>query len=396
MVPVSLVALEAMPLTPHGKVDRAALPAPAPAAEAAPAETTGGGEVVDRIAAIFRRLLGDPSLAVDADFFDSGGDSLLAVELASEITSEVGTEVSVLSVFEARTPERLAKELAAAPQAGGAPKTFVEIRAGGSRLPIFCPHPGGGEVLAYFALGKRLDEDRPLLGIQSRGIGDPTREHATLPDLARAYADSIAERQPQGPIHLLGWSMGGVAAVAIAHELERRGRQIGFLGLVDAHLLGEGSALANNPFVRVAPEIGDVAGRLGSLSEEELRAIGQELLALAPPDRFAHAVRLARQRGLVGPEEQLSIDMRAVELGRRHAEMLAAYRLPVLDADIVYWKASESAPDAEGTWARATRGRLTELELVGNHYSVMAPPQVDALAAAVSSALREAGEAREL
>ncbi|OPF84591.1 non-ribosomal peptide synthetase [Streptomyces antioxidans] len=115
MVPDAVVVLDALPLTAHGKLDRAALPAPEFRSEAAERAPRTPQEEI--LCALFARVLDVERVGVDDDFFALGGNSLSAVRLLSRVRSAFGAEVDVRAVFEAPTAERLARRLSSA---GGA------------------------------------------------------------------------------------------------------------------------------------------------------------------------------------------------------------------------------------------------------------------------------------
>jgi len=117
MVPSALVALDAFPLTPTGKVDRRALPAPeAPGEDAAGAPPRTPAEEV--LAGIWAELLRLEHVGRDGDFFELGGHSLLATQLASRVRRVFGVEIPVRAVFEAPTPAALAERLDALLRSG--------------------------------------------------------------------------------------------------------------------------------------------------------------------------------------------------------------------------------------------------------------------------------------
>ncbi|MEV0222602.1 amino acid adenylation domain-containing protein [Streptomyces sp. NPDC050704] len=115
MVPGALLVLDAFPLTPSGKIDRAALPHPAAAVSATPF-TAATSALQDAVAELCADVLGldRPRLAPHEDFFALGGDSLLATGLVSRIRQVLGVELPLREVFDRPTPAALEPRIRAA------------------------------------------------------------------------------------------------------------------------------------------------------------------------------------------------------------------------------------------------------------------------------------------
>jgi thioesterase domain-containing protein/acyl carrier protein len=227
MVPAAVVGLDALPLTPNGKLDARALPA---------AEYTGTGyrapsnSVEEALAASFAHALGVERVGVDDSFFDLGGDSISAMRLIAAINTSLGADLPVRSLFDAPTVSGLSRRLR--PDATDAEEVVPvqTLKQGAGGVPLFCVHPAGGVSWPYRVLGNHLD--CPIVGIQQiPRNGDGPR---SIRAMAEAHADRIQDVYPGGPYNILGWSFGGVVAHEIAIELQRRGRVIGRLILLDA------------------------------------------------------------------------------------------------------------------------------------------------------------------
>ncbi len=135
---------------------------------------------------------------------------------------------------------------ATAKAAGGVLDLVMPMREEGDGPPLFCAHPMVGLSWCYMAMLPYIDARYPLYGLQARGLRRPEPLPTSMAEMARDYADQIRITQPAGPYHLLGWSLGGNIAFAIAEELERRGEQIGLLVILDANMAEFDSIESNN------------------------------------------------------------------------------------------------------------------------------------------------------
>ena len=235
MVPSLIVPVPSLPLTPGGKIDRRALPAIAARAVATEALERRLNSTEARLATLWRTVLGVEHFGLGDSFFDLGGHSLMAVGLFSRIEREFGRRLPLSALFTNGTLESLARLLndeVADP--GWSP--LVPIQPEGSRPPLFVMHGIGGEVTSFRALARHLGPDQPVFGLQAAGPGAGEKSPTDIVELARRYADIIAEADHRRPCFVAGYSSGGPLALEVARRLQERGREVPLLLLVDAGL----------------------------------------------------------------------------------------------------------------------------------------------------------------
>lgn len=243
MIPSAFVELKTIPRLPNGKVDRKALPAPEKQASAAPQFVPPRDAVEARLKKIWEGVLG-ASVGVQLDFFDLGGHSLLAAKLLARTEKEFAKKLSLASLFEAPTIERMAALLrrpSAPPQAA----EVVPIQAEGSKPPFFCVCMSSDAVLR--PLSQRLGADQPFLGLRLRSsMTDELAVPYRLENIAGHLVRAIRERQREGPYLVGGCWIDGLIAYEVARQLRADGQDVALVALFDAPDLGYYNQVSNS------------------------------------------------------------------------------------------------------------------------------------------------------
>jgi pimeloyl-ACP methyl ester carboxylesterase/acyl carrier protein len=186
------------------------------------------------VAEAWQRVLWAPVTSPDDDFFELGGDSLRAIALLSDLERALGTELPLSLISEAPRFAQLCaalKQLAEHRTALYAP--LVLLKAGDDSPPVYLVHGAGGNVVELFPLARSMTYPGPVFGIQARGLVRGDSPHTSVEAMAVEYLREIKARQPKGPYHLGGYSLGGLVAFEMARRLRDAGDEVGLVGLFD-------------------------------------------------------------------------------------------------------------------------------------------------------------------
>lgn len=232
---------------------------------------------------------------------------------------------------------------------------LVRLSAGkGNVRPFFCVHAIGGAVFSYVELAQSLGPELPFYGLQARGLDGRSEPMEDLEEMARQYVRAIRTVQPVGPYRLGGWSFGGAVALEMARQLRAEGAEVDLLALLDSW----------SPAVCAAEP-----------TEAEVReTVDRDLGAAA---------------GLIDGEQLTRIK----SVYRAHLQALFGYRPePWLDESVftTLFRAEllPGVPDIHANgWGDLILGDLEICQVPGDHYSMLARPQVNVLAQRLAARL---------
>lgn len=385
MVPSRFVALLRMPTTHNGKLDRDALPTPSPDLT----QATQNAHVVlrpgeARLARVWESVLGVPVKDVNANFFSLGGHSLMAVMLVARIRDEFVVTLPLVTIFRFPTLAELAREIhQRGDMARECSELLVALRGDGSKPTLVLVHPAGGQLLCYQGLIEAFPEGCDLLGLQSRVVGG-AEEYTSLDAMLEHYAQALTENVA-APYLLVGWSIGGLVAHALASVLEARGHEVRKVILIDSHVDNAKSLIVRgDPLLEAVALIGgQLAGVIAEMQKDDLARLRSQIEGYSTvKQRVTEVLRWAVDQGWLRSDEQLLQNMLfSADAALAHVEMIERHPLGRIKSSLVALWASESplAKDAS-LWRDSTAGEFSELTIPGNHFSILTPPLVAHLA----------------
>lgn len=321
-------------------------------------------------------VLGLDQVGLDDRFFELGGNSLLAAKLAAQIRSRCGAAVSVQWVLTETTVESLARRVLdatrSAEPAADPLATVLPLRSGGDLPALFCIHPMIGLAWNYAALAETIAVGRPVYGLQLPQLRNHSVRMHTMAEQAEFYAAEIVRIQPTGPIHLLGWSFGGVLAHAVATALQAAGHSVGVVAMLDSLPTVDEAVFADE-------------------FTNNLRALGlghiHELTDLRSSDTRRQVVDAVLSEFDMFDEHQVS-DLYADAVSS--ATKINGYAPSTLQGNLLFFSAVRdhpSADDAALQWAPYVNGDIDNVDVDATHANMTAPESSTVVGDMIDSAM---------
>jgi acyl transferase domain-containing protein/thioesterase domain-containing protein/aryl carrier-like protein len=383
-------------------VAAAARPVPtAPSVDASERAASGPPYVAPRndvereLVGYWHELLGVARVSVHDDFFELGGQSLVAVRLFNKIRKRYGVDLPLSTLFEAPTISRCAEilrvelglaasEPVAAAKASPHPSrwsSLVAMQPLGTRSPFYCVAGMGGNLANLRRLALLVGPDQPFYGLQPPGLDGREERLYRVEDLALHYLEQILAFQPAGPFSVGGYSGGGVAAYEVCRQLAERGHVVAFLGLLDSFspslprrsTLARASIHARRTATEGPSYLLDLATRRLDYEQREATRLTTRWLGKVFPERYRYAN--------IGDSWIIA----------EHAYVPGTYA----GAATLFRAAEETAlslstaydVDEQHGWGRFVLGGVGVERCPGNHASMCEEPHVRALAASLRHAL---------
>ncbi len=356
------------------------------------------------LATMWREVLGVERVGRDDDFFELGGQSLIAVRLFTKMKKRYSIDLPLSTLFEAPTiaecasivaaklgivdpvdgdeePVIDAAEMVPPPTALDEPgfRSLVTIQRGNENLiPFFCIHGSGGNVLNFRDLSQAMGRSQPFYGLQSRGIDGVSRPHHSIEEMANAYLAEIREVQPEGPYMLGGYSGGGLVAFEMAHQLTAAGETVALVVMFDTF----------------PPKIADrditVAMRLRRLRNDRMGYLKH--IVMRRVDARHDAAQLARAEEIAARGGVVPVELRDMHVQHSFVRAADKYVLRPWAGHIVLMRAEKTGFEAEGLgpaygWDEVVTGGVEVVEVPGNHDTLVLEPNATTLVQELRSTL---------
>ena len=371
MAPERMVLLEELPLNASGKVDRKALAAAndeGPAKSKGPAPQTPTEKAV---AAVWSELLSLPRVGVQDNFFTVGGDSLLALQLASRLKQRFAVDIPLHDLLQAPTIAAQAVLLDDGTRSAGE-TPLLPLAPEGDGPPLCLAHPIEGLALCYAGTARAL-ADVPVYGLQSRGLDGASSPLEDLPAMAADYLRAVAPLARKGPIFLGGWSMGAFIAFEMARQATEQRNPPPALILIDPPGKTDWDRLydtrRDDPPALFELVVPDPKGAFAAACVD----VGD-----APQEqRMRLFLEGARQTGQLPLDADAADRFGAVlDVLRANLAALRAYRpTPFPSPPILYVQAADQPDEARlDYWRGLASGGFEVLRVPGDHWSLLRDP----------------------
>ncbi|AVH63679.1 polyketide synthase [Nostoc sp. 'Peltigera membranacea cyanobiont' N6] len=353
------------------------------------------------IAGIWEDVLGFEQVGIHDDFFMLGGDSLVAVRVMAQIKNIFQAELPLATLLQNPTIAQLSQLLKASnhstinrhlqklgfhqdkikvsdsfsEMSNAINSVLVPIQLKGEQVPLFCVHPVGGNVLCYAALSQQLGQEHPIYGLQSLGLIEQQLTLNTIEAMASHYLEEILTVQPQGPYHLIGWSMGGIISYEIAQQLIHRGETVALLVLIDSHIPTAEDIPGKDQLL--VEFIKDLAGQSRQSLHSVLESLEGKLVSLE------QVFKLTQHHQLFPSELSLEQLQRLWRVFQVNMLALTQYHPQPYNGAVLSLVASESVAQASHTvsnggdrviWDTLIKGELSVHIINGDHFTLMREP----------------------
>jgi thioesterase domain-containing protein len=257
---------------------------------------------------------------------------------------------------------------------------LVPIKPDGAKPPLFFVHAVGGSVAPYVALASLLGADQPFYGLEHPGLRGDTAVQR-VPEIAASYLCAILEVQPTGPFHLGGWSFGGVVAVEMASQLRARGEEVALVILLDSG--APTAAYEPDQAELLSWFVSDLAG----LAAADAPTMDMTTLRQLPASQQVDAALAALESAGLGTAAVRQELRNRIKVFSANSRAFLAHQPGRYNGRLVLLSAADEPDDDIRQWHALAPRDFEHYVVPGNHYTLLQPPHLSAVAEAMRRCL---------
>ncbi len=327
---------------------------------------------------LWQDFLGSCSVGLHDNFYNLGGDSVLAIQIVSKIHEAFGVKLGIQTLLEHPTIAELSKIITQRMQESLEKKNVthqnvVKFKSNNTGIPLFLIHPIGGHVFCYKPLIDSISYSGPIYGIQSNHPLD------SIEKIASFYVEIIQSIQPKGPYQILGSSFGGLIAYEIARQLRASHHTINLLCLLDIMRPG------------TVPLTSEIPVMLSILIE----LFNREAISVDDIEKLSLKERILKLMSSLGLEAlPFSEQEQIFSTITTHWKALATYKPKPYDGKILFFEAEDRFTQNEelsmgATWLELAKSGIEIHEIQGNHLTMLMYPNIKQITTVLDVYLRE-------
>jgi amino acid adenylation domain-containing protein len=389
MVPGIIVQVDNLPLSANGKIDRKALLANFTTYSVlSTAKVSPRNSIEEILARIWSGLLNISHISVEENFFQLGGNSLLAVRLINEIERKFERTLPLSSLLRDGTIEAQAKLIVKLGEKNVSALVLIKGK-NQAKLPLFFIHPVGGNVLCYEEFAGFLNSDICLYGLQYTQ-SNAEEIDSYIEKTASAYITEILKAYPNGAIHLGGWSLGGIISCEMARQLKELGRSVGRIFMIDSWVGLDGKRVRFEHATAVAGFFRDF---VGGISLHDVLKIVQ---SVPEAEQLNKAIKILRRTKRINNSISNTYFQDLFKVYLNNSKALQLYKPRSIPFEIDFFKAQNFARhdfpglipfvDPDNGWIKYVNACNIK-ELNADHYSIMTGEAIKQIAEQVNERL---------
>lgn len=398
MIPTMLIPVPVLPLTTTGKINFTSLP-PAQFTrsekEASTLSNQTGDMLILTTSELMARALQLEHVKPDDNFFDLGGESLMATELMCLVEQVASAKLSASELVNAATPRLLAQAIRAEINHDAVPGVISldgqkAKKRSGLGVPVFCIAGLGGFVLCWREVAALLGSDHPCFGLEYPGLDGREAVAESMEEIVSKLAQRVTSCTPEGPIALAGYSFGGVVAFELARHLEDAGREIVLVALADSF---------SPEYLRPLKFVKGLQGWANFFKDTSILSAApvffrrtMERVKFAFDGNAPELFLPFQADEIVEYLEQLT-SSRERQVNDANRKAIGSYRSRPFNREVLLFRSTERlAPprgwlDCYSQWEQLTNNRVRVVDAPGSHFNILRGQGAECIAGTFKEAL---------